>query len=141
LAESDRALLDRRPCHRRSAEKTQAGAGNPLNLPELLRRPAMRRVLTVDFVYWFSFAIFQTPFALFAARRFGFDVSRTGHFFAGFGLLGAVIQGGFVRPIVKRTGDKPLKVWAVRWGQCGATRRFSATAKARRSFQAPFVSC
>jgi DHA1 family tetracycline resistance protein-like MFS transporter len=65
-------------------------------------------VLVVDFIYWFSFAIFQTTFALFAARRFGFDASRTGYFFAGFGVLGAVIQGGFIRPIVRRTGDKAM---------------------------------
>jgi DHA1 family tetracycline resistance protein-like MFS transporter len=87
--------------------RAQAGTGNPLSyLPELLRRPVMRRVLTIDFIYWFSFAIFQTTFSLFAARRFGFDASRTGYMFAGFGLLGAVIQGGFIRPIVRRAGDK-----------------------------------
>jgi len=87
--------------------RAQAGTCNPLSyLPELLRRPVMRRVLTIDFIYWFSFAIFQTTFSLFAARRFGFDASRTGYLFAGFGLLGAVIQGGFIRPIVRRAGDK-----------------------------------
>jgi DHA1 family tetracycline resistance protein-like MFS transporter len=90
-----------------TVHRAQAGTGNPLSyLPELLRRPVMRRVLTIDFVYWFSFAIFQTMFALFAARRFGFDASRTGYLFAGFGLMGAVIQGGFIRPIVRRAGDK-----------------------------------
>jgi len=97
-----------------SVHRTKAGAGNPFAyLPELLRRPAMRRLLTVDFVYWFAFAIFQTTFALFVARRFGFDASRTGYFFAGFGILGAVIQGGFIRPIVKRTGDKTMFVVGV----------------------------
>jgi DHA1 family tetracycline resistance protein-like MFS transporter len=50
---------------------------------------------------------------LFVARRFGFDASRTGYFFAGFGVLGAVVQGGFIRPIVKRTGDKPMFVAGV----------------------------
>jgi DHA1 family tetracycline resistance protein-like MFS transporter len=97
-----------------TVHRAQAGAGNPLAyFPELLRRPAMRRVLTVDFIYWFSFAIFQTTFALFAARRFGFDASMTGYFFAGFGVLGAVIQGGFIRPIVRRTGDKTMFVAGV----------------------------
>jgi len=90
-----------------TVHRAQAGTGNPLSyLPELLRRPVMRRVLTIDFVYWFSFAIFQTTFSLFVARRFGFDASRTGYLFAGFGVLGAVIQGGFIRPIVRRAGDK-----------------------------------
>jgi MFS transporter, DHA1 family, tetracycline resistance protein len=92
-----------------TVHRAHAGAGNPLSyVPELLRRSAMRRLLVVDFVYWFAFSIFQTTFALFAERRFQFDVSRTGYFLAGFGVLGAVIQGGFIRPIVKRTGDKSM---------------------------------
>src|SRR5213079_2154614 len=90
-----------------TVHRAHAGAGNPFRyLPELLARPLVRRVLAIDFVYWFAFAIFQTTFALFAARRFGFDAARTGWFFAGFGILGAVIQGGFIRPIVARIGDK-----------------------------------
>src|SRR6476661_8455280 len=90
-----------------TVHRTQAGTGNPFRyLPELLNRPLVRRVLTIDFVYWTSFAIFQTTFALFTARRFGFDASHTGYLFAGFGVLGAVIQGGFIRPIVRRAGDK-----------------------------------
>ena len=59
----------------------------------MLQRPGLRRVLVIDFVYWFAFAIFQTTFALFVARRFGFDAPQTGYFFAAFGVLGAVVQG------------------------------------------------
>src|SRR5215467_7499259 len=82
-----------------TVHRSHAGAGNPLSyLPGLLERPAMRRVLLVDFLYWFAFSIFQTTFALFAARRFQFDASRTGYFFAAFGVLGVIIQGGFIRP-------------------------------------------
>jgi DHA1 family tetracycline resistance protein-like MFS transporter len=64
-------------------------------------------MLVIDFVYWFAFAIFQTTFALFVARRFGFGASKTGYFFAAFGVLGVIVQGGFIRPIVHRLGDKP----------------------------------
>ena len=92
-----------------TVHRAHAGVGNPLSyLPELLQRTPIRRVLTVDFIYWFAFSIFQTTFALFAARRFDFNASRTGYFMAAFGVLGAVIQGGFIRPIVKRTGDKAM---------------------------------
>jgi len=97
-----------------TVHRAHAGAGNPLSyLPELLQRPAMRRVLALDFIYWFAFSIFQTTFALFAQRRFQFDASRTGYFLAGFGVLGAIIQGGFIRPIVKRTGDKSMFIAGV----------------------------
>jgi DHA1 family tetracycline resistance protein-like MFS transporter len=76
-------------------------------------RPGLRRMLVIDFVYWFAFAIFQTTFALFAARRFGFDAPQTGYFFAAFGVLGAVVQGAFIRPIVARLGDKPTFITGV----------------------------
>ena len=103
-----------------TVHRSQAGTGNPLSyLPGLLGRPAIRRVLVVDFLYWFAFSIFQTTFALFAARRFQFDASRTGYFFAGFGVLGVIIQGGLIRPIVKRTGDKTMFIAGVVFSALG----------------------
>ena len=76
------------------------------NLAAMLRRPGLRRMLVIDFVYWLAFAVFQTTFALFAARRFGFDLPQTGYFFAAFGVLGAIVQGSLIRPVVHRFGDK-----------------------------------
>jgi len=97
-----------------TVHRAQAGTGNPFRfLPGLLQRPIVRRVLAIDFVYWFAFAIFQTTFALFVARRFGFDVARTGYFFAAFGILGAVVQGGLIRPLVRRIGDRSTFVLGV----------------------------
>ena len=103
-----------------TVHRARAGVGNPFRfLPELVRRPIVRRVLAMDFVYWFAFAMFQTTFALFAARRFGFDAARTGYFFAAFGIIGAVIQGGFIRPIVARIGDKPTFRLGLGFGMAG----------------------
>ena len=91
-----------------TVHRARAGTGNPFRyLPELITRPVVRRVLLIDFIYWGAFAVFQTTFALFAARRFGFDVAKTGYFFAAFGVLGAIVQGVFIRAIVHRLGDKP----------------------------------
>jgi len=90
-----------------TVHRAQAGVGNPLRyVPELVARPLVRRILTIDFIYWFSLSIFQTTFALFVAAKFGFDAAQTGYWFAAFGLLGVIIQGGFIRPIVHRAGDK-----------------------------------
>jgi DHA1 family tetracycline resistance protein-like MFS transporter len=103
-----------------TVHRAHAGTGNPFRfLPELWSRPLVRRVLLIDFVYWFSFAIFQTTFALFAARRFGFDVPKTGYFFAAFGVLGAIVQGGLIRPIVHRLGDKPTFLMGLGFGVAG----------------------
>src|SRR5580765_1248738 len=91
-----------------TVHRAHAGTGMPFrNLASLMRRPQLRRILVIDFVYWFAFAIFQTTFALFAAARFQFDAPQTGYFFAAFGVLGAIVQGAMIRPIVNRFGDKP----------------------------------
>ena len=90
-----------------TVHRAQAGTGNPLRfLPELFERPLVRRVLVIDFIYWSAFGAFQTTFALFASRRFGFDAGQTGYFFAAFGVLGVIVQGGLIRPIVRKLGDK-----------------------------------
>jgi DHA1 family tetracycline resistance protein-like MFS transporter len=90
-----------------TSHRARAGTGMPFrNLAAMVRRPGLRRVLAIDFGYWFAFAMFQTTFALFAARRFGLDAPQTAYFFAAFGALGAVVQGTLIRPIVSRLGDK-----------------------------------
>lgn len=90
-----------------TVHRAQAGTGNPLKyLPGLLRRPPVRRVLLIDFFYWFAFAIFQATFALFVASRFHFDAAETGYLFAAFGVVGVLVQAAFIRPIVRRFGDK-----------------------------------
>src|SRR6476661_10970118 len=80
-----------------TVHRAAAGTGMPFrNLREMMGRPGLRRMLVIDFVYWFAFAIFQTTFSLFVARRFGFDAAKTGYVFAGFGVLGAVVQGAAI---------------------------------------------
>jgi DHA1 family tetracycline resistance protein-like MFS transporter len=114
-----------------TVHRAQAGTGMPFrNLPDLLRRPGLGRVLGIDFVYWFAFAIFQTTFALFTARRFQFDASQTGYFFSGFGILGAIVQGGLIRPVVHRLGDKPTFIIGIvcsAFGLVAATLTHSVT--------------
>jgi DHA1 family tetracycline resistance protein-like MFS transporter len=103
-----------------TVHRAHAGTGNPFRyLPEMTRRRIVRRMLAIDFVYWCAFAMFQTTFALFASRRFGFDVARTGYFFAAFGVLGAVVQGGLIRPAVKQLGDKPTFRLGLAFGAIG----------------------
>src|SRR4029077_4307220 len=52
-----------------TVHRVHAGTGMPFrNVAEMMRRPGLRRVLAIDFIYWFAFSVFQTTFALFAAR-------------------------------------------------------------------------
>ena len=103
-----------------TVHRTQAGTGNPFRyLPELLSgRSCVASWRSISST-GSAFAIFQTTFALFAARRFGFDAPKTGYVFAAFGVLGAVIQGGFIRPIVRRLGDKSTFMLGLVFGAFG----------------------
>jgi DHA1 family tetracycline resistance protein-like MFS transporter len=73
-------------------------------LPEVFARRQLRPLLAADFIYWAAFSVCTTTFALFASRRFNFDVTHTGYVLAAFGFLGVVVQLGMVGPIVGMIG-------------------------------------
>ena len=90
-----------------TVHRVNAVAGSPWKaLRELSGRPNLRRLLTIDFLYWSSFGVYQTTFALFGAHRFDFDATHTGYLLAAFGFLGVIVQVVLVGPIVKRLGEK-----------------------------------
>jgi DHA1 family tetracycline resistance protein-like MFS transporter len=95
-------------------------------LRDLSGRADLRRLFTIDFLYWGSFAVYQTTFALFGARRFGFDAAGTGYLLAAFGFLGVIVQALMVGPVVKRLGEKHtlmvgLVFSALGWGGSAMT--------------------
>jgi DHA1 family tetracycline resistance protein-like MFS transporter len=110
-----------------TVHRVDAVSGSPWKaLRELSARPGLRLLFTIDFFYWGSFAVYQTTFALFGARRFGFDATHTGYLLAAFASLGVVVQLGMVGPIVKRLGEKRALVIglifaAVGWGGSALT--------------------
>ena len=92
----------------------------------LAGRRDIRVLLSVDFIYWMAFAVYQTTFALFGAYRFGFDAAKTGYVLSAFGLLGVLVQGGMVGPVVRRLGERRtltigLLLTAIGWGGSAAT--------------------
>src|SRR6185503_4923173 len=91
-----------------TVHRAHAGAGSPWKaIREVGGRPRLRLLLGIDFIYWMSFAVYQTAFALFGARRFGFDASHTGYLLSAFGVLGVFVQGVLVGPVVRRFGARP----------------------------------
>ena len=95
-------------------------------LRHLGHRRGLRQLLAIDFIYWMSFAVYQTTFALFGARRFGFDATHTGYLFSAFGVVGVVVQGGLVGPVVRLLGTRRTLViglvcTAVGWGGSALT--------------------
>jgi DHA1 family tetracycline resistance protein-like MFS transporter len=89
-----------------TVHRVQAGRSSPWRaMPHLLRRPRLRVLLALDLMFWAAQAVYQTTFALFGARRFGFDVPQTGTVLAAVSVLGVVIQLGLVGPVVRRFGE------------------------------------
>lgn len=85
--------------------RAKAMAAMPtLNL-EVVRRPGVGSLLLVDFVYWAIFSVFQTTFALFTARRYGFDLPKVGYLLTGVSAVGIIVQAGLVGPAVRRFGE------------------------------------
>jgi MFS transporter, DHA1 family, tetracycline resistance protein len=107
--------------------RVEAVPGSPWKaLRELSARPRLRRLFAIDFLYWGSFAVYQTTFALFGARRFGFDATHTGYLLAAFGCLGVVVQLATVGPVVARLGERRTLIVglifaAIGWGGSAMT--------------------
>ncbi len=54
-----------------------------------------------------------TNYALFTHERFGYDQSQNGYVFAFIGIIGALVQGGLLRQLLKRQSEKSLAVLGV----------------------------
>ena len=110
-----------------TVHRAHAGGALPWHaLRELSHRPGLRLLLAIDFLYWMSFAVYQTTFALFGARRFGFDVTHTGYLLSAFGALGVIVQGGLVGPVAQKLGARQTLVIglvfaAIGWGGSALT--------------------
>jgi DHA1 family tetracycline resistance protein-like MFS transporter len=110
-----------------TVHRAHAGGRSPRRaLAEVWQRAHLRVLFSIDFAYWTAFAVYQTTFALFGARRFGFDASHTGYLLSAFGVLGVVVQGAMVGPIVATLGERRtlavgLLFAAVGWGGSAVT--------------------
>ncbi|MEZ4365684.1 MAG: MFS transporter [Kofleriaceae bacterium] len=77
------------------------------------RTPVLGRRLVQFFVYMCAFSMFTGGFALYAERHLVWDghfftVREIGFTFALSGVIGAVIQGGFIRRLVPRFGEAAI---------------------------------
>jgi len=61
--------------------------------------------------YFFAitgFSIMTADFALFTANRYGYDARHNGYLFAFIGLVGAVMQGGVLRRVLKHCRERTI---------------------------------
>jgi MFS transporter, DHA1 family, tetracycline resistance protein len=80
---------------------------------EYFRRSDLGPLLWQFFGYIFAFSAFMAGFPLFAERRFfwegkPFGPREVGYVYGYLGVIGVIIQGGLIGPMVKRFGDEGL---------------------------------
>jgi multidrug resistance protein len=57
-----------------------------------------------------GFSVMTALFAIYCAKRYGFDSAHVGYVLAYVGLLGALMQGGVLRKLLVRPIEKPLAI-------------------------------
>ncbi|MFI4987612.1 MAG: MFS transporter [Alphaproteobacteria bacterium] len=70
----------------------------------------LRRLVVLFFLVTFAFAGLESTFAMWSERAFGWGASQNGYLFAYAGVLSALVQGGLMRWLARRFGEKHLLI-------------------------------
>lgn len=73
-----------------------------------LSQPRLGVYLWIVFCVTLTFSLFTGTYALFCQHGTGFGQNTIGLLFGFVGIVAAVVQGGMIRPLVKRAGELPL---------------------------------
>jgi MFS family permease len=104
-----RRLPETHPPERRGRAGTHRTA-NPLRLFRGLDVPGFSRANLVSFLYLTAFSAMEFTLVFLAVERFGYTPRDNAKMFVFVGVVVALVQGGFVRRLAPRLGDKPLVV-------------------------------
>lgn len=77
-------------------------------LSAALRRPDTAMLLGLFFLVTFGYANIYATFPMISTRDFGFTDREVGYLFGFIGLVGAVVQGGLIRPLTGRYSERTL---------------------------------
>ena len=75
--------------------------------------PSIRLLILVNSIFLLSFTMMHATFILFTGMEInrgglGYDAKMNGYLFAYVGLIGVIVQGGLIRPLSKKYGNKIL---------------------------------
>lgn len=96
------------PAGSRPREKARGGSWG--GLARLLGSPRIGALAVVGSLITLAFAALEGTFGVYLKKRLGWSVEQAAFGFAFLGLVGAITQGGLIRPLVKRRGEGPLIV-------------------------------
>jgi DHA1 family tetracycline resistance protein-like MFS transporter len=93
---------------------------NPIGALILLRTyPRLLGLSTVNFLHNLSHVVLSSVFVLYASYRYGWDERAVGLTLAFVGVCSAIVQGGLVRPIVARAGERRAMLIGLACGAAG----------------------
>ncbi len=72
--------------------------------------PGVGRLIAIGFLAVLAFATFEGTFALFLNRRMGWNERTAAFAFSGMGVASAIVQGGLIRRLAARFGERRLIV-------------------------------
>ncbi len=94
------------PEHRRA----RSDRGRLAALAEGLGRPGVRRLIACYFLLILAFSAMENTYSFLVQERYGLSRAHVNYLFAYIGVLVVVVQGGLVRPLSKRLGERSLLV-------------------------------
>lgn len=106
------------PAERRKA--FQWRRASPVGSLKLLRSNIeVFRLASVNFLYQLAHVALPSVFVLYGSYRFAWDESAVGLTMAGVGLCAGIVQGGLVRPVVKKLGERRALMLGLFFGALG----------------------
>ncbi|MDI3290847.1 MFS transporter [Polyangium sp. 15x6] len=91
------------------ARKPTAQTGRRLSgMAEYLARPGPRKHLAEFFFFSLSFAALTGALGVYLKKQFDYELHEAGLIFGLSGLIGAMVQGGMLKRLVKRLGEERL---------------------------------
>ena len=93
---------------------------NPIGSLQLLRsNPMLTSLAAVNFLYQLAHVVLPSVFVLYAGYRYGWDTSAIGLCLATVGICSAIVQGGLIRPIISRLGERWTLITGLIFGTVG----------------------
>jgi DHA1 family tetracycline resistance protein-like MFS transporter len=93
---------------------------NPVGSLNLLRRqPTLLGLAAISFLYYLAHQSLPSVFVLYADYRYHWDQRMMGLTLAGVGVCSMIVQGGLVRPIVAKLGERRTLILGLLAGAIG----------------------
>lgn len=84
------------------------GVLSPASLGKTFRRPGIGPLMAVSLLAAVAFSAFEATFSQFLSLRFGFSPATVASVFVAVGVTAAVVQGGLIRRLAPRFGERRL---------------------------------